>query len=243
MPEKETIVYIWLRDRYKGQVEQIFTPDNIRRLLLFLPPFILSLSFHEYAHSWAANKLGDPTSKNLGRHTLDPMVHITPFGTIIFPSIGLLMGGFLFGWAKPVPVDSRNFKEPMKHMAYVAAAGPISNVILAFLCCALLAMVRSYVVSGAGAVSPVIAAGHEMLELAVTLNLFLAFFNLIPVPPLDGSRIIQGFVPYSTARKIDEWGETGQWILLIMIFTGVLKYLAIPVYISRNILFSIFGLI
>jgi len=105
---------------------ELFTPEKIRLLLLFAPVFILSLSFHEYAHAWSANRLGDSTARYLGRMTMDPMSHISWFGTVLFPAISLLTGAPLFGWANPVPVDMRNFRKPRLHMAIVAAAGPAS---------------------------------------------------------------------------------------------------------------------
>ncbi|NCN28309.1 site-2 protease family protein [bacterium] len=215
----------------------------LTRLLLFAPPFILSLSFHEFAHAWAANKLGDSTARYLGRMTLDPMSHISVMGTIIFPAIAILFNGPLFGWAKPVPVDSRNFKKPAQHMALVAAAGPASNLILAVICVFALSLLAG---TGPDQVLPFSAregmagATLQMLDMAVWLNLFLCVFNLLPLPPLDGSRIIQGFVSPRISMKIDAFGSQAQILLLILLFTGLLRYLAIPVYIIRGLLFHVF---
>lgn len=217
--------------------------EALIRLALFAPPFILSLSFHEYAHAWTANKLGDSTARYLGRMTLDPMAHISWLGTVIFPAVAILFGGPLFGWANPVPVDSRNFKKPLQHMAVVAAAGPASNLLLAFLCTVALSFLAA---SGPDAVLPLhgrggmLGATIEMIDMAVWLNLFLCVFNLLPIPPLDGSRIIQGFVKPSTAMKIDAWAGQAQFLLLILLFTGFLRYLAYPVYIIRGLLFHLF---
>ena len=222
-------------------MESILTADAIRQLVLFAPPFILCLSIHEWAHAWAANKLGDPTAKNLGRLTIDPMAHISFFGTIVFPAIGILTGGMLFGWAKPVPVDPRNFKYPRQHMAVVAVAGPISNFIQAFVLTAILSFllkVDFIPVQYTGIKS----AGIEMVVMAIRLNLFLAFFNLIPIPPLDGGRILQGIVPRRYLAPIEKIGEQGQWIILLLLFTGALRYLAIPVYKCFELLLGAFSI-
>ena len=217
--------------------------EALRRLLLAAPPFILSLSFHEFAHAWSANKLGDSTARYLGRMTMDPKSHIDLWGTIIIPSIGLFIGGFVFGWANPVPVDPRNFKKPIQHMAIVAAAGPASNFILAILCTFLLSTVAS---SGVEQVLPLnsrtglAGAAIQMLNFAVWINLLLCFFNLLPVPPLDGSRIVKVFLSPSAAARLDSWAPQMSMIFLILIFTGVFRYLMYPVAILRAMLFHVF---
>jgi len=223
---------------------ELFTPEKIRLLLLFAPVFILSLSFHEYAHAWSANRLGDSTARYLGRMTMDPMSHISWFGTVLFPAISLLTGAPLFGWANPVPVDMRNFRKPRLHMAIVAAAGPASNLVLAVICTAVL----SFVIHSSTGVSVSVGqvgmrgAAIEMLTMAVQMNLFLAFFNLLPVPPLDGSRIVQGFVSSRTAEWIDRYAFQGQMILLALFIFGILRILAVPVYGVQMGLFELFGL-
>lgn len=219
-------------------------PDIVRQLLLFAPVFIISLTFHEYAHGWMANKLGDATARHMGRLTMDPMAHISWVGTVIFPALSLVTGAPLFGWANPVPVDARNFRKPLQHMAIVAAAGPASNILLAILSTAILSFLVNHGAnfSIANNLTGVNSAAIEMLVMAVQLNLFLAFFNLIPLPPLDGSRIVQGFVKASTAQKIDEFASTAQCILLILVFTGALRIVAIPVYGFMSLLFRTFGI-
>lgn len=223
----------------------MLSSDAVRDLLLFVPPFILSLSFHEYAHAWAANKLGDPTAKYLGRMTLDPLAHISWFGTVLFPALSILMGSHIFfGWANPVPVDARNFKKERRHMAYVAAAGPLSNIIIAFLCCLFISFVvhvpafTDALASLGATPTGMLKAAIEMLMMTVTLNLFLAFFNLLPLPPLDGSRIIQGFVSPKVADQIDGFASMAQIILIFAIFTGVFRFLAAPVYAFQGLLFE-----
>lgn len=221
--------------------------EKIQLLLLFLPPFILSLSFHEYAHAWTAEKLGDSTARYMGRMTLDPMAHISWFGTVIFPAISILMGThLLFGWANPVPVDSRNFKKPFQHMAIVALAGPVSNLILATLFVAIMAFLNHQSpipIFQAINAEGMRGATFKMLDLAVQLNLFLAFFNLLPIPPLDGARILQGIVKPTTAMKIDQYGPQAQWILILLMITGVLSILTIPVSFSYILLYKLFNLL
>jgi Zn-dependent protease len=160
----------------------------IDRLTIFIP-LVLSLSVHEWAHAWSAFRLGDDTAKLQGRMSLNPLVHIDPIGTVLLPLLGVP-----FGWAKPVPVEPRRFRptiHPKTGMMIVAAAGPISNVCLALLCVAALAGI--YVVRPEPTV--VLARTVSLLHLGVLLNVLLAAFNLIPIPPLDGSRIADALVP------------------------------------------------
>ena len=221
-------------------------PSFLQDLLLFVPVFIISLTFHEYAHGWMADRLGDATARHMGRLTMDPMAHISWLGTVIFPAISLMTGAPLFGWANPVPVDMRNFKRPFQHMAIVAAAGPASNILLAILCTAAL----SVVLKNSAGLDPtaetqalgVGPAAVKMLMMGVQLNLFLAFFNLLPIPPLDGSRIVQGLVDARTALRIESFAPQAQWILLLLFFTGVLRVIAYPVYGFMGLLFHAFGI-
>jgi Zn-dependent protease len=214
-------------------------------VLLFMPPFILSLSFHEYAHAWVANRLGDSTAKYMGRLTMDPMAHISWFGTVFLPAFFLLMNGPLFGWANPVPVDMRNFKRPRVGMAIVAAAGPVSNLLLATLFAFVLSMLPQEALFQSfrsGEAIGTMGAGAEMLRLAIVLNLSLAFFNLLPLPPLDGSRIVQGFVSAKTADTLDQIAQYSFYIFLILMYLGVLRIIGIPVMLSYSFLMQLFGI-
>jgi Zn-dependent protease len=221
-------------------------PDVIREVLLMAPIFIISLTFHEYAHAWAAYKLGDSTARYMGRLTMDPMAHISWFGTVIFPALSLLSGApILFGWANPVPIDMRNFKKPRAHMAIAAAAGPASNILLAILATALLSFVvhnTGIPLGPRGSIPGSAGAAADMLRGMILLNLALAFFNLIPIPPLDGSRLVQGIVSRETADKMDQWAQYGFMLMLILWMTGALKVIGLPIWISVEILFRIFGL-
>ncbi len=218
----------------------LFTPEALRKVLLFAPPFIISLSFHEFAHAWVADKLGDSTARYLGRLTMDPMAHISLVGTVIFPAIALLTGAPLFGWANPVPIDMRNFKKPRAGMALVALAGPISNLLLATLCIGIF----SIVVNRGNFSEPNLkfaGAALQMLVMAIQVNLFLAFFNLLPIPPLDGGHILKYFAGNRLAAKIDEHANMGQIIILVLFFTGFLQVLAIPVMLFMGVVGRLFG--
>ena len=202
------------------------------------PPFILSLSVHEFAHAWSANKLGDPTAKLQGRMTVDPLSHISWIGTVIFPAIAILTGAPFFGWAKPVPVDMRFFKNPRAGMAIVAAAGPLSNVILAMLLMFVLGrLVGGYHPETASALK---VSTIDMMRYAVQINVFLALFNLIPLPPLDGSKILQGLVSKNLANKIDQTAPTMEMILLVLMISGVFKFIAVPAYFVLDLLQRVF---
>jgi Zn-dependent protease len=214
-------------------VEELLSSDAVRRLLLFAPVLILSLSIHEWAHAWSADRLGDSTARYLGRMTVDPMAHIDWIGTVLFPGIAILTGAPLFGWAKPVPVDERNFRKPRQGMAWVAAAGPASNIVIAVFVVAMLSVLGHSQQTGIlsiKAAGGMAGAGVEMALMAVQLNLFLAFFNLIPIPPLDGSRILRGLSTPAFASKIESLEGMGSWLILILFFTGVFRVLATPVF-------------
>jgi len=186
----------------------------IIQLLLSLPIILLSLSLHETAHAIAANKLGDPTAKNLGRITLNPIKHLDPIGFICMVLCG-------FGWANPVPINSRYFKKPRRDMAISAAAGPVSNVLLAFIF-ALLLRISYEVLPGMIATENALELANiwvTFLTIGVSLNITLAVFNLLPVPPLDGSRMLYVFLPpkqYFGVMKYERYISLGIMLLLLI---------------------------
>jgi len=210
----------------------------IQRIVVWILPVVFAITVHEVAHGWVAKKYGDNTASNLGRLTVNPIKHIDLVGTILIPGILLLTGtGFIFGWAKPVPVDARNFKNPRKDMAVVAMAGPVANLLMA-LGWAVLA--RIGVMIGEGFISlPFIYTGIA----GIAINLVLALINLLPIPPLDGSRILTGILPGYWAWKYNQLERYGFIILLILLYTKILNaILAYPMYIAQNLFFSIAGI-
>ncbi|MBU2571713.1 MAG: site-2 protease family protein [Gammaproteobacteria bacterium] len=210
----------------------------IQRIIVWVIPVIFAITVHETAHGWVAKKYGDNTAKMLGRLTLNPLKHIDPVGTILLPGILLLTGtGFIFGWAKPVPVDARNFKNPRQDMAIVALAGPVSNLLMA-VGWALIARV-GVMINVDFMTLPMIYWGIA----GISINLVLALINLIPIPPLDGSRVVSGILPNRWAWQYNKLERYGFLILLLMLFTGTLNViLGYPMFLAQNMFFSLAGL-
>jgi Zn-dependent protease len=199
------------------------TDIDIPQILIAFGILIASLTFHEAAHAWTANKLGDPTARMLGRLSLNPAVHVDVVGTLVFPLIAMLTGFPLIGWAKPVPVDLRNLEHPRRDFAIVAIAGPISNLILAS------AGAMVFTLWDANAASPtneLIATG---LVRFVLLNVLLAVFNMIPIPPLDGGNVLMGILPESMAAIVDKLRPWGFVLLYVLMLSGLLAAIIFPV--------------
>jgi Zn-dependent protease len=193
---------------------------------VILPLFavlLFSLSFHEAAHAWTADKLGDPSARMLGRITLNPLAHIDWIGTVLFPLIALFSGLPILGWAKPVPVNMYNLRAPRRDFALVALAGPVSNIVLA--------IPAAFVLSALSASSDwVMSFPARILAHAVSINVLLAVFNMIPVPPLDGGNVLAGVVPEPIARGIDALRPYGFLVIYVLLFTGVLGAIVGPIY-------------
>jgi Zn-dependent protease len=194
----------------------------IEIILVFFAILLVSLSFHEAAHAWTADRLGDSTARRLGRITMNPVAHIDWIGTVLFPLVAMMSGMPLLGWAKPVPVNVHNLKSPRRDFAIVAAAGPISNLILATGVAVVVALL-----GGIGTVLNMSVG--EFLWQALQLNVLLAVFNMIPVPPLDGGNVLMGVLPESLARAIDQLRPWGFLILYALLFTGALTEIIIPI--------------
>jgi len=206
-------------------------------------PLVFAIVFHEVAHGWVANKLGDPTARNMGRLTLNPLRHIDPFGTVIMPLLLLLLtdGRFVFGYAKPVPINPYNFKDPKKGMALSSLAGPGVNILMAVSCAFLLRMVMPALEG------PIPKPAWDwfavpvalMLGYGVIVNVVLAVLNMIPVPPLDGSRIVYWLLPDRQAAAYYRLERFGMLILLALLGTGIIARVITPII--RPILFFLLG--
>lgn len=183
-----------------------------------------------------ADRHGDPTGKLLGRLSLNPAVHYDPIGTVLFPLIGLVMGGMMFGWAKPVPVDSRRFRNVRSGIFWVSFAGPLANIFLMFFSAILLALLITQV-------SPEFSyyrVFSDMLSTGVTINVLLAVFNLIPFPPLDGSKMVSALLDYNAARRFEELQRYSFVFLLLIIFTPIISWIMAPALQASNVLINIF---
>jgi Zn-dependent protease len=204
------------------------TPQHVY-MLFELIVFLFAISFHESAHAWMAMRRGDPTASMLGRVTLNPIKHIDPVGTILLPAIALLTGIPVLGWAKPTPVDPRNFRNPVLDDVLTSVAGPVSNFLLAFASVVLLILISATSTSGHQAVAgmlhgePLMASDSLFTPLSVFLfallqiNVVLAIFNLIPVPPLDGSHVLRHILSGSVLMAYD---RLGFFALLLLVYLG-----------------------
>ncbi len=220
-----------------------FNPLALLNVAYFILIILLSLSIHESAHAWAANKLGDPTARMLGRVTLNPLPHIDPFGTLLLPAMLALFGLPVFGWAKPVPIISRNFKHLRRDEALVAAAGPLSNLILATL--ASVVIVAMGLATGAQAVFTQMQEAYTpawaILQFGV-LNLALAAFNFIPLPPLDGSHVLSALLPSGVEAFYEKIRALGPLILIVLFMTGAFSLILGPLLFGLEYVFYILPL-
>jgi len=195
-----------------------------QQIAAWLMPVLLAVTVHETAHGWVARKLGDKTAEKLGRLTLNPLKHIDPVGTILVPGIMLLLpGGFVFGWAKPVPVDWRNLKRPKQDMAWVAAAGPAANLLMGLLW-ALAARFALGMQADNWLAAPLLFMGVA----GMFINTILMVLNLLPLPPLDGGRVLTGLLPAPLAYRFARIEPYGFWILIALLFSGVLGWILWP---------------
>jgi len=214
----------------------------MQKIAIWTLPVLMAITLHEAAHGWVASKLGDKTAQMLGRVTINPLKHIDPIGTLLVPIVLLILGGFVFGWAKAVPITPRNFKNPVRDMAWVAVAGPLSNLLMA-IGWAMIAKF-GYMVSVDGADSMSVGAFLTYSGLAgVAINLVLMVLNLIPIPPLDGSRVLSALLPNALGYRYNQLESYGLFILLGLLLLGVLgPIISGPYQAIQGVLLNMVGL-
>lgn len=201
---------------------------------IYFIPFLFALCFHEFAHGFVAKLRGDNTAEVMGRLTLNPMAHADILGTFVLPLMAIAFSSpIFFGWAKPVPVNSRNLKNVRTDMFWIALAGPLSNVFLALLGAVGIALVARYGVEWSFAKALI-----NLLNVFIGTNLFLAIFNIIPLHPLDGGKVLARFLPNRLNHKLEENEHVTSLILMALVLTGVLRVLAIPVFWAHDILIN-----
>jgi len=205
---------------------------NLQTLLIYIIPLLFAITLHEAAHGWVASKLGDHTARMMGRVTLNPIKHVDPVGTILVPLALLLMPGvgFIFGWAKPVPINFRALRSQKSGMIWVALAGPGANFLMAigWLIIAIISLKLELFIL------------YSMARVGIFLNILLAVFNLLPIPPLDGSRVISALLPGPLAYKYGQFEQYGFLILLGLMFIGGFQLFVLPIVAQIQLLFLAF---
>lgn len=205
--------------------------ERIQMLSVQLVPFIMAVVFHEFAHGFIANQWGDNTAKKLGRLTLNPIPHMDPIGTLLFPIINMLTGmNLLFGWAKPVPINPARFRKYRAGLFWVSLAGPGMNFMLAIVSAFAFCSIHAWVPKTFYLYEPLVA----MAYVSVSLNYALGIFNLIPLPPLDGSKMIEAFLPYEAARKYEALARYSFFILIALLMSGAFSLLSYPIRFCSN---------
>lgn len=208
----------------------------VQTLAVAVIPVLFAITLHEVAHGWVARYFGDRTAEMLGRLTPNPLKHIDPIGTVLVPALALLTAGFLFGWAKPVPVATRNLRNPRRDMIFVAAAGPGANILMAVFWAFFLKAVAA-----SGLAGPSQVFFLAMGQFGVLINVVLAVFNMVPIPPLDGGRVLSGLLPPRLSSRLDALEPYG--LLLVLGFIFFAWGLIQPVIFSvAGLIYSLAGL-
>ncbi len=199
--------------------------QTLYTIAIWAVPVLFAITLHEAAHGWVASKLGDPTARQLGRITMNPIKHVDLVGTVIIPLVlALSRTGFIFGWAKPVPVDPRHFKQPLLDMALVALAGPVSNFVMACGWALVITASKGMLADSSMAIHLMRAGQAGML-----INIVLMVLNLVPIPPLDGGRVVAGVLPKDIALAYMRIEPFGMWIIIALLFSGLLGKILWPV--------------
>jgi len=215
---------------------------NVGSVLIQLAVLLFSLSVHEASHAWMADRLGDYTARYLGRVTLNPIAHIDPIGTLLFPLLQFFTGMPLIGWAKPVPVNTAHLRSPQRDQMLVSLAGPGSNLLVGMAAFALLILLKLLMPEASGLIintavtmrvpqqQSFLAPIVGILFFALVINLALALFNIIPIPPLDGHWLLYGLLPYNAARMLERMGSFGILIIYGLMFLGAFRFLFLPIW-------------
>jgi Zn-dependent protease len=207
----------------------------VQKIAAWVLPVLFAITVHETAHGWMALRLGDRTAQMLGRLSLNPIRHIDPLGTIVIPALMLMLSGFMFGWAKPVPITWQNLGNPKRDMVLVAAAGPLANLLMAVLWAL---VIRLGLVLGEPGIALVF-----MGAVGIFINILLMALNLLPLPPLDGGRVVTGLLPGPLAWKFSRIEPYGFPILIVLLVTGILGKILIPIiWVVISVLAPITGL-